>query len=609
MESLDFKTFLSSTHPFEHLTSFEFEKVLDSIDIEYFKANQKILTRGKSPEFFYIIAKGVVKEIDEKEEEHFYSSRDSFDVKAISSKNLKSEFIAIEESIIFTIPKELFLEIMNKNEKFSNYFLQDITSKINSLLQKDVNKDLSSFMVAKIEDSYIHQAIFIDENESIYEAVKKMTEYKTTSIFINFKSGEVGIVTDSDLRKKVILATKNYSDPVGEIASTNLITIDKSDFLYNALLLMTEYSLKRLIVTKESTIIGTIEQVDLLSAFSHKSHLINLRIKKAKNIDDIKVVTKDLTHVLTSLQDRGVKVRHITKLVNQLNSKIYEKVYTLIFPSEVRNNSALMILGSEGRGEQTLKTDQDNALILRDGFEYKDLQKYTSEFSEALQYCGFPKCKGNIMVSNPYWSKPLTKYKDDLFIMIDKPTSENVMNLAILFDASFVGGDKALFNSFREIMFKTIESHPTILANFAKATLSFETPLGLFKNFILNKKEHKDEFDLKKGAIFPIVHGIRSLSLQYKISKSNTTQRIKELNNLEVINREFAGELIEAFNFLLTLRLSSQLTKQKQNLEVDNYINPKSLTKLERDLLIDVLKLVDKFKKFISYHFKLNMVS
>jgi len=608
--TLDFKNFILGTHPFELLKNYELERVLESVDIAYFKEGEKVIAKNTlPPEHFFIIAKGIIKEIDENEEEHFYSAKDCFDIKAILNKNSKSDFIVIEECICFALRKDVFLDLTASNKEFSDYFVQDISSRINSLLSKGTTQNLASFMISTIEDdSYIHPAIFIEEDKTIYEAVYKMTENKSTSIFIKYKSGDIGVVTDSNLRKRVILKKRNFNEAIGTIGTKGLITIEKDDFLYNALLLMIENSVKRLVVTSDGDIVGTIEQIDLLSALSHKSYLIDIKIKKAENLDDIKSAIKDLSHLITSLQNRGVKVRNITKLVNELNSKVYKKIFELVFPKEVIENSSLIVLGSEGRKEQTLKTDQDNALILKDGFTFEGLQEYTQEFSASLIECGFPRCKGNIMVCNHFWTKSLQKHKEDFFEMLDNPSNENLMNLAILFDANYVAGDKSLFTSFKTTMLTKIVSNPAMLSHFANATLFFETPLTLFANFVLDKKEHKDELDIKKGAIFSIVHGIRSLALQHKLEITNTTERIVALRDLGVINEELANELLEGFNFLLTLRLKIQLEKESKGQHIDNYVKPKQLTKLERDLLVDVLKLVDKFKKFITYHFKLNMV-
>jgi len=143
-----------------------------------------------------------------------------------------------------------------------------------------------------------------------------------------------------------------------------------------------------------------------------------------------------------------------------------------------------------------------------------------------------------------------------------------------------------------------------LLSAFARATVIFDTPLSFFSGFVTDKKDqlHKDELDLKKGGIFPIVHGIRSLALEKGIAETNTVERIKKLNDLGLFSRELAADLIEAFDFLLTLRLAGQLAKAKQGLPPDNYVAPEKLSKLERDLLRDVFKVVNQLKKLVSHH-------
>ena len=139
-----------------------------------------------------------------------------------------------------------------------------------------------------------------------------------------------------------------------------------------------------------------------------------------------------------------------------------------------------------------------------------------------------------------------------------------------------------------------------------KAVLNFETPLSLFSGFVIDK-EHNDKLDLKKGGIFALVHGVRTLSLQYEISATNTIERIKELNNRGIIDKNFATELIESFDSLSSIRLKAML--DAKDITESNYINPKRLTKIQRDLLKDSFKIINKFKKFMVFHFHLDMVS
>jgi CBS domain-containing protein len=180
------------------------------------------------------------------------------------------------------------------------------------------------------------------------------------------------------------------------------------------------------------------------------------------------------------------------------------------------------------------------------------------------------------------------------------------MRFAIFFDAMPIAGDTSLFKELRDIMFGLLNDNNAFYTHFARATLAFETPLGFFTNFVVEKP--RDELDIKKGGIFPIVHGIRSLALEYRLEQNNTIERIKALNQMRLFDHQFAIELIEAFAYMSALRAKAGLQKIKLEMPQDNYINPKELNTLERELLRDSFKIVNKFKELITHHFKLNRV-
>jgi CBS domain-containing protein len=177
--------------------------------------------------------------------------------------------------------------------------------------------------------------------------------------------------------------------------------------------------------------------------------------------------------------------------------------------------------------------------------------------------------------------------------------------MAIFFDSKVVAGDAKLLKSLKSYIFKQLNDKDVYMAYFAKATLAFDTPIGMFSNFIVKN----DEIDLKKGAIFAIVQGIRSLCLSHKVRKLSTIARIKELNKQNIINRSLASELIEAFELLIRLKLQAQMDKLDQNKPITNSINISTLTKIQRDMLKDSFVIVNSFKKFISNHFRLDNIS
>lgn len=611
METLDIYGFIKAIHPFDTLGANALREVAEGSDICYFKPGETILAVGQAPEFYYLIAKGAVREENPEGDATVYGPSDTFDAVSILNDKARGTFVAIDETLCFALPKETFSKLIHSHGAFESYYLEDMGRRLQTLLAKNADKEPVSFMVGRVKESYIHPAVIVPASSTIHQSVTAMTEADASAALVDY--GDItGIFTDSDLRKKVVLANLPLDTPIGKVANRNLVTVDENDFLFNALLLMTGHGIKRLAVTREGAVIGTLEQADLLSAVSHKSHLMAVKIRNAADIDQLKTAGEEIRHLIRSLQSKGVKVRHITKLVSEINGQLYKKAFQLTFPEALREHACLLLLGSEGRKEQTLRTDQDNALLLRDGaaFDPEALNQAANAFTDALLACGFPPCPGNVMVSNPLWRNTVEGFRQQVFDWMHAPVPENLMQVAILLDARAVAGDKTLLEAFKEKLPALMTGDQGLLSAFARATVMFDTPIGLFSGFVTDKKdrEHKDELDLKKGGVFPIVHGIRSLALEKGIQETNTVERIKKLNDLGLFNREFAADLIEAFDFLLTLRLSGQLDKMKQGLPPDNYLAPEKLSKLERDLLRDVFKVVNQLKKLITHHFKLGTV-
>ena len=214
------------------------------------------------------------------------------------------------------------------------------------------------------------------------------------------------------------------------------------------------------------------------------------------------------------------------------------------------------------------------------------------------------------MVSNPYWCRKQSDFKDLIYKWVNEPSGDNFMNIAIFYDALCVSGDINMIKDLKSYLFKISSNSQSFYSNFAKVINSFDVPLGFFDGFVFNSKDekHKDEIDIKRGGIFILVQGIRALSLQNKIYNTNTIKRVNALCDLGLFEKETAKELIMAFNFLTSLKLKSNLEKLDINEKIDNYINPNKLNTMEKDLLKDSFKIVNRLKKHLEFHFKLNYV-
>ena len=613
MSILEEKSFIKAITPFNRLDEFHLEKLVSSLDIVYFKENEKILTIKEKPQYLFFIIKGVVQEKDENSEiVSVYSYNEYFDPISLIENTIKHNFITTCETICYALPRALFLEIMYQNEELESFFFQSISKKLNSNIENEQSKEFVNFMISRVKDTYLQKVLILDANTTIFQAVESMKKNNSSSLLIKDIDNKLAIVTDTDFREKVILNRIDFDEPISKIATYDLQYVNSEEFLFNAQLKMNNYGIKRLIVKDEKSdeIIGILDLLSLTSFFASHTYLVMSKLDNANSIEDLKRASKSFVKVIRVLFAKGVKVRYISKLISQLNNKLFSKLFNLLVPLELKSQFALIIMGSEGRSEQILRTDQDNALILNDNCKIskEDILKFTTQFTEHLISFGYPACEGNIMISNPFWVKTVSEFKNMIFDTVHNPNEEKLMNLAIFFDSICVSGDKELLTNIKEYIHTISTNTQSFYIHFAKPSLNFETPLSMFSKFIVDKKQHKDELDIKKGGIFAIVHGVRTLSLEYDIKDTNTVERLKELNNKNIIDREFTSEIIESFTFLLSLRLKFRLQKIDAKLELDNYINPNKLNTLEKDLLRDSFKIVDKFKKFLTYHYKLNMI-
>ena len=601
------KGFIGAITPFNRLDDESLEELCIALDISYFKKDEIILKNGEKPEYLYFMIKGVVQEIHQEETISVYEAHQYFDPISLIENNTKHDFVAIEEVLCYTLPRELFLSIMYKNEALESFFFQSISKKLNSSMEHEQSKELVNFMIARVKDAYLQKPLILDANTSIYDAVNTLKDHRGSSLLVQGED-ELGIVTDTDFREKIVLNRMSFDEPVSKLATFGIKTVDANDFLFNAQIKMTKYGVKRLIALEGEEIVGVLDLISLTSFFASHTYSVMMEVDNTNTVEDLKAASEKFVNVIRTFYAKGVKVRYISKVISQLNDKLFAKLYELLAPEELKKQAALIIMGSEGRGEQILRTDQDNALIISDDctVSEEEITEFANKFTEHLVDMGYPRCDGNIMVSNPFWRKSTKEFEKTLCRWIESTREEDLINLAIFYDALCVAGDKYLLIKLKEHLSKTASSSKVFFTFFAKPILNFATPLGMFSNFVVDKNKHKNELDIKKGGIFPIVHGVRALSLEKSINKTNTVDRIKDLNDIGVIDREFAGELIESLTFLLYLRLKFRLEKIDSLQELDNYINPDKLNMLEKDLLKDSFKIVDKFKKLVSYHFSLD---
>ncbi len=292
MSILDQQQLLASIHPFELLSKRVISQLSSQMDIAYYPNETVLIGPRVEAQHLYIIIKGSVNELIDGELHNVYTALDSFDANALIYNDVKSTFVVQEDLICYLLPKETFLNLIQDYESFRSYFMKDFIAKHQSLKERQQQNDLTPFMIARVSDIFVHEACIVERFEPINTALIKMKELKATAILVEGQNG-FGIITDTDLRDKVLIGETPLSSAVETIATHPLITIDKNDFLFNALLLFTKYVIKRVAVTDEGRIVGVLEQLDLLSHFANHSHLIAVQVNKAETIEELSAIQKD----------------------------------------------------------------------------------------------------------------------------------------------------------------------------------------------------------------------------------------------------------------------------------------------------------------------------
>jgi len=599
--------FLTSILPFDRLEPALLQQAAAALDVVYFPSDALIPLDTMENAFIYIVLKGQVSECGNDATSNqcaIYGQNAQFGATTILDPQAnRFTYHAIEESILYRLPARIFHQLINGQRDFEAFYFNDITQKLSHFHRQMQTESSSEAMMDAVKIAPLHALVEIDMQTSIKECVELMESHKTDACLVKH-AHEFGVVTSSDLLRGLAIHGFDLTGPVANLVTFPVISIQQNDYLFNALLKMTRYGVDRLMVKDKEHFIGVLHQKELMSLFANQSGLVMLTLERATSFEELKKVTTQIDALVAGLSNKGVKTHYIAKLVNELHRKLQAKLWQLLDHEQRFTQVTFIVMGSEGRSEQVVRTDQDNAVIFDENLDADALGLFCENFSRHLIELGFPPCEGNIMVSNPAWRLTVSGFEQQIKTWFEDPKLEHFMNLAILFDAQAVVGDPQRLNQIKHILLTQITKRPMFLSQFSLAVLQFETPIGLFGRLI-TQKDAGHSIDLKKGGIFPIIHGIRCLALELGIEKTNTHWRIRELIDHHVFDEAFGVELGETLNFLNTLRLQAMLEKQARGQLADNSIETDHLSHFQQDLLKDSFSVVNQFKKVIQQHFKL----
>jgi CBS domain-containing protein len=462
-------------------------------------------------------------------------------------------------------------------------------------------REMLSLVTARVRDAYVRKPIYVDGSLDLVSVCRVLSEQGVTYTLVR-DGKRLGIFTTTDLRDALLRGEPPATLAVRDVSRFELIEVHPDAELYEALWLMVRHRVHRLLVRDGDTVLGVVGQLDLVSFVANHSHVLAAQIDEAASLSDLKAAADRTDAMITLLHEGGMRIERISRLVGALNQRLIERLWNLLAPPELVANSCLLVMGSEGRGEQIMKTDQDNALVLRDGYELPQLAEIAARFNDALAQFGYPPCPGGIMLTNPLWRGSVARFRESLRDWIYSADPQGAMNLAIFFDAAPVAGDAALLQGLRQYLDHILAGGDAFLARFAAAADQFDEPQSLWTRLTLRADEQP--LDLKKLGTFPIVHGVRALCLKHGVREPGTAQRLRRLVERGLIDAGLGRDLLEALHFLMELKLRHQLRQRAAGEVPGNLVQPSALSTMERDQLKDALAINKRFRLLLRQRFR-----
>ncbi|MDO7873321.1 DUF294 nucleotidyltransferase-like domain-containing protein [Hymenobacter sp. ASUV-10] len=495
-----------------------------------------------------------------------------------------------------------------QDEEFA-HFVQPATLPEQNFLVAD---QLFSRRILTIE---VRPLVTCPADAPIFEAARRMAAAKVSCLFVTDVQTQtvIGYCTDITLRDKVIARQLDAARPVGEVLAAPLVSISHEAFVYEAILLMFQTKTRYLLVEKNGEYVGFLSRNKLLSDLAQSPFMFIQAVKLAQSTRELKRRWEMVPDIVNQLLSRGVKADIVNQVITTVADAIALKVIenTLAEQGPAPARFVFMVLGSEGRQEQTLLTDQDNAIIYEDkANEQRELVReyflrFATAVSDELNHIGLHYCTGGFMAKNPKWTHSLSHWKRNYHEWMSESNPETVMSFSTFFDCRYLYGERALMDELHEFLNQEL-SQPLdrFLFFMAKNALQYEPPLtSILRNIRTFTQGDQQVFDLKR-AMSPIVDGVRVYALRHQVFATNTGERLSRLAALGVFSDKQVQELRQAYYYLMGMRLHKQARQLIDDRTAPtNYLDPHSLTQVEQVTLKEIFKVIADFQLKIKVGF------
>lgn len=623
--------FLKNYPPFDVLEKEQLFKIASNVKVTYIEKDNFVFKQEENPhEYFYVVKDGAIGLYRGMDNEQILvdicDEGDIFGLRPLIQNDLYlMSAKATEESVLYAVSVEILKEIIQTNEKVKKFLIASFSSNIKTPYAKGTNGQLfaniemhtSNTSFTEIQSAeFSKNPVTTLKTSTIKEAAQIMSDKRVGSILIVENKNPIGIITDKDLRSKIATGLVSIDESVTAIMSSPVKTFKQKITVAEAQIAMIKNKITHLCITKDGTthseLIGVLSEHDIVVLHGNNPSLLIKKVYRAKDINTLKYIREKTSDLLLGYIEQNIPITFISQIISEINEAISIKAIELSIEEmdkEPPVKFGWLALGSQGRKEQLLMTDQDNALVFEDVSpdKYMPTKQYflqlAKKVTEKLNVIGFEYCPANMMASNPNWCLSLSEWKNQFDTWIKSPTEDAIMMCTIFFDYDLVFGDKKLVNAMSDSIYESINSFEIFLNFLGRNALRNPPPIGFFRQFLVeNDGAHKDQFDIKSRAIMPLVDAARLLILSHNVKdKNNTISRFKKLIKVEPKNEDLYLSCIDSFKILLQFRTNQGL---KSN-DTGRYVDLNNLNKFEKLKLKGCFKPIKDVQELLNIRYNL----
>ena len=614
IELLEIRDHLQRFAPFDALSEDYLDAIARQVEVAYFKAVTDILLYGAPIHELHYVRSGAV-EIYRRNGELYnrLSEGDIFgQAGLLRSNKVRFPARAIEDSLIYFIPAALFAQLCEQHDSFADFVEAEGQSRLKTAVESQGKA--SDLMQIKVRTLISRQPICASLHTSVQQAAQLMTEKSVSSLVIvesdAANASMVGILTDRDLRTRVLAVGLDSTAPVSEVMSPDPITIQGDDSVFEAMLCMLRHNIHHLPVVQRRRPIGLVNLSDIIRYESQSSLYLVNSIFNQPNVAGLQGLLPDLRGTFVRLANEQATAHMIGSAMAGIGRAFTQRLLELaeqkLGPPPVPY--CFLAAGSMARDEQLVVTDQDNALILDDRFEPELHDAYFAELakfvSDGLAACGYTYCKGGIMASNPQWRQPLAIWRGYFSQWIDQPNPQTLLNSSIFFDLDGVHGEIELAENLKELLAEKASNSPAFLAAMARNALNRTPPLGFFRTFVMETDgQQKHIINLKGRGTAPLTDLIRVHALACGSKAQNSLERLDAIAKTKLLQPEAISHLRYALEFLSMVRIRHQANAVAEGREPNNYIEPEKVSASDRHNLKEAFQVLSNAQKFLRFRY------